>query len=77
MECPLCDWTRGFEMKLTSELAAQVDAEIHFEQNHPDTKAPSDAGFGNHQCPKCLEMTGMEGNVSCGNCGFIPEEHRA
>lgn len=74
--CPDCDWqSREFE-ELGGEIAAKVDAELHYVEKH-DGRIPEDAPFGHNQCPECLHVDGFNGTVSCSECGFVPPEVRA
>lgn len=76
--CPYrgCDWSKTFDPSSNaSRIAAEVDAEIHFDTEHGG-KVPEDAEFGDKQCPECWAMDGMNGSVSCSDCGHIPEEVR-
>lgn len=78
-ECPYrgCDWSTDYDPATnTSEIAAEVDAEIHWETEHGGEVA-EDADFGDAQCPECWAMNGMNGSTTCGECGYIPEEVRA
>jgi len=78
-QCPFngCEWEQEFDAESwASEVAAEVDAEIHWEREHGG-QAPEDAEFGENQCPKCDSFRGFDGTVSCRNCGHIPEEARA
>ncbi|WP_256289916.1 hypothetical protein [Halobellus inordinatus] len=79
-ECPYrgCDWTgREYNPGSTHEtIAAEVDATIHWESEHGG-EIPEDAEFGDQQCPECYAVHGMNGTVSCSECGHIPEEVRA
>lgn len=75
VECPRCDWSEKVRC-FTEELARQVDGEMHWEEEH-DGVVPEDADFGGQQCPECLDMRGMDGSVSCSECGHIPPEVRA
>jgi len=78
MDCPYCDWSMEHDpADSAATLAAEVDAEIHFENEHPETKLPPGYKFGDYQCPQCYRMDGLEGSVSCSHCGHIPEEARA
>jgi len=76
IRCPECSWTTEFEMKISSELAKKVDAEMHWQEFHGG-KVPDSANFGDHQCPECYSMSGLDGTVSCSNCGHVPEKVRA
>lgn len=71
---PDCDETWEFEC-VREEIARKVDAAIHWQENH-EGAIPEDAPFGNEQCPKCLDILGMDGSASCSECGYIPEENR-
>lgn len=74
--CPECKWeSREFE-KATEEIAAKVDAERHYVDEHGGY-IPETAPFGAEQCPECFDINGFNGTVSCSECGFIPEEVRA
>ncbi|RLM88161.1 hypothetical protein D3D02_13195 [Halobellus sp. Atlit-38R] len=79
-ECPYrgCGWTgREYDPESTHEtIAAEVDATIHWESEHGG-EIPEDAEFGDQQCPECYAVHGMNGTVSCSECGHIPEEVRA
>jgi len=76
LDCPECDWqSREFEA-LSGEITAKVDAEMHYVDNH-DGPIPDDAPFGYDQCPRCLDIDGFNGTVSCSECGFVPEGVRA
>lgn len=78
LSCPYCDWTsRLFDPDCdAARLAREVDAEMHFENEHPNVELPPDYEYGDYQCPSCYRMDGMEGRVSCKHCGFIPEDKR-
>lgn len=76
IDCPACDWQSREFQELTEELAAKVDAELHYTNNH-DSKIPEDAPFGHNQCPKCCDLDGFNGTVSCSECGYVPPEVRA
>ena len=75
IECPACadQWEYGTQME---GVARKVDAALHWQMNH-DGKIPEDASFGEHQCPNCLDVLGLNGTVSCSECGFVPEGVRA
>jgi hypothetical protein len=79
-ECPYrgCEWTgRPYDPEDTVEtIAAEEDATIHWENEHGG-EIPDDAEFGEQQCPECYAVHGMNGSVSCSECGFIPREVRA
>jgi hypothetical protein len=79
-ECPYrgCEWTgREYDPEDTYEtIAAEVDATVHWESEHGG-EIPDDAEFGDQQCPECYAVHGMNGSVSCSECGFIPQEVRA
>ncbi len=78
IKCPYCDWEMEYDPESNSStLAAEVDAEMHFEEEHPGEELPGDYKYGDHQCPECYRMDGMEGTVSCKHCGFIPGWARA
>jgi hypothetical protein len=75
IDCPECDWqSREFEV-VGEEIAARVDAELHYTDAH-DPRIPDDAPFGYNQCPQCLDLDGFNGTVSCSACGFVPPEVR-
>lgn len=78
--CPYrgCDWEgRSYDPDNNAdEIAAECDAEIHWETEHGG-EVPEDAEFGEKQCPECWAMNGMNGSVSCSECGHIPEKVRA
>lgn len=76
IDCPRCSWQSREFYDYTGELAAKVDAELHYESVHGG-QIPDEADFGEHQCPKCDALNGMSGTVSCSECGYIPEEVRA
>jgi hypothetical protein len=76
IDCPGCDWqSREFE-ELPAELAAKVDAGLHYVDEHGG-RIPDSAPFGDDQCPECFDILGLDGTVSCSECGFIPEKVRA
>jgi len=76
IDCPDCGWqSRAFEA-IDGEIAATVDAEIHYTDTH-DERIPDSADFGHHQCPECLDTDGFNGTVSCSACGYVPPEARA
>jgi len=77
--CPVCDWTRELPSDSTTyeRLSAEVDAEVHWENEHGDAEVPGEAPFGQHRCPECKDFHGLLGSASCGNCGFIPDSVRA
>lgn len=76
IHCPECDWnSREFDDG-RGELAAKVDAEMHYVENH-DERIPADVPFGHNQCTECLDLDGFNGTVSCSACGFVPESVRA
>lgn len=79
IRCPLCDWsTEAPENLASAERAfAEVDAELHWKNDHSDEEVPEDAEFGRYRCPQCKDFDGFCGTVSCSNCGFIPESVRA
>jgi len=78
MECPFCEFAVEYTPgDVPAKLAAEVDAEMHVEAEHPDEEIPSAYDYGNHQCPECFHVTGLEGTASCSNCQYIPEENRA
>jgi hypothetical protein len=76
IDCPECDWQSDVFEEITDEIAAKVDAEIHYVENH-DSRIPEDVPFGNNQCPRCLDTDGFNGTVSCSGCGFVPDKVRA
>lgn len=76
IDCPDCDWQSTTFDEIAGELAAKVDAEIHYTDTHGD-RIPDAADFGDHQCPECLDTDGFNGTVSCSACGFVPPEARA
>jgi len=57
-------------------LAREVDAAIHWTDKH-DGPIPDGVPFGQHQCPECWDILGLDGTASCSECGHIPEDHRA
>lgn len=70
-----CSWrTREFK-NATEEVAAKVDAAKHYVDEHGG-QIPEDADFGEHQCPECFAILGLDGTVSCSECGHIPEKAR-
>jgi len=73
--CPACSKTWEFQT-LSEEIARKVDAAMHWNEEH-DGPIPESAKFGKHQCPDCLDVLGMNGTVSCSECGHIPEKVRA
>ena len=76
IDCPDCDWqSREFD-HIADQIAAKVDAELHYVEEHGE-RIPDDANFGHNQCPECLNMDGFNGTVSCSACGFVPEKVRA
>lgn len=75
IDCPDCSWTSPEFDDYAGELAAKVDAAMHYVDEHGG-EIPDDADFGEHQCPSCHAILGMNGTVSCSECGYIPEEHR-
>jgi hypothetical protein len=76
IDCPECDWqSREFD-EIEGEIAAKVDAELHYVEDHGGL-IPEDAPFGHNQCPECLDVDGFNGTVSCSECGFVPEKVRA
>ena len=76
IHCPNCDWHSRLFENVSGEIAAKVDAEMHFVDEH-DSAIPDEAPFGDEQCPECLDIDGLNGTVSCKNCGFVPAEVRA
>jgi len=76
IHCPECDWHSRLYEDISGEITAKVDAEMHFVDAH-DCQIPDDAPFGDHQCPECLDIDGLNGTVSCKRCGFVPAEVRA
>lgn len=73
---PGCTWkSREFE-KYTGELASKVDAGLHYVETHGG-RIPEEEEFGNEQCPNCFDVNGLNGTVSCSECGFVPEKVRA
>jgi len=75
IDCPECSWQSRSIKEINGEIAAKVDAELHYIEMHK-SRIPDDAPFGNNQCPVCLDTNGLSGTVSCSECGFIPEEVR-
>jgi hypothetical protein len=75
MSCPECGKKWGFD-DWEGEQARKVDAGLHWKEHHKGP-IPDDAHFGNYQCPQCLELHGLDGTVSCSECGWIPEKVRA
>jgi len=75
IDCPDCDWESREFSKHTEEIAAKVDAELHYVDVHGG-RIPDEAKFGYKQCPECFEVNGLNGTVSCSECGFVPTEHR-
>jgi hypothetical protein len=75
IDCPACADQWEYETQLEG-VARKVDAALHWKMNH-EGKIPEHASFGEHQCPSCLDVLGLNGNVSCSECGYIPEEVRA
>jgi len=76
IDCPDCDWqTQPFD-SIEAEIAAKVDAEMHYVETHGGV-IPDDAEFGHNQCPECLDTDGFNGTVSCSECGYVPPEVRA
>jgi hypothetical protein len=78
--CPFsgCDWTsRPYDPRDHGMvLAREMDAEMHWREEHGG-KVPEGADFGRFQCPECHALDGLDGSVSCGECGYIPPEARA
>jgi hypothetical protein len=74
IECPACADRWEFETG-AEEIARKVDAALHWSMEH-DGPIPDDAPFGKHQCPNCLDVVGLNGTVSCSECGYIPEAYR-
>jgi hypothetical protein len=78
ISCPEqgCPWrTREFKNG-SEELAVKVDAAMHYVDEHGGL-IPEEADFGKHQCPECHAILGLDGTVSCSECGHIPDEARA
>ena len=76
IDCPECDWQSHSFEEISGEIAAKVDAEMHYIETH-DPRIPDDAPFGYNQCPKCLDTDGFSDTVSCSKCGFVPGKVRA
>jgi len=80
LQCPYrgCDWeSREYDPDDYLEtVVREEDAVVHWESEHDGT-IPESAPFGDHQCPQCYDTHGLLGTVSCGACGYIPEEVRA
>jgi hypothetical protein len=75
IDCPDCGWDSREFSNHTEEIAAKVDAELHYLEVHGG-RIPVEAPFGNKQCPECFAVNGMSGTVSCSECGHVPPEHR-
>ena len=76
INCPECGWNSREFGAIEGEIAAKVDAEIHYVEEH-DERIPDDAPFGDNQCPQCLDTDGFNGTVTCSGCGFVPSGVRA
>ncbi len=76
ISCPECGWNSREFAEIEGEIAAKVDAEMHYVEEH-DERIPGDAPFGDKQCPECLDTDGFNGTVSCSGCGFVPSGVRA
>ena len=76
IDCPECDWQSREFGDVCGKIAAKVDAEVHWRDEHGG-EIPDYAAFGESQCPDCGAIDGMNGSVSCSECGHIPEEVRA
>lgn len=77
LRCPECDWTTTFNAKKALEREKEkIDAAMHYVEEHGG-EIPDHTNFGNHQCPECYDILGLNGTVSCSECGFIPEKVRA
>jgi len=74
--CPGCDWQSSEFEQIEGEIAAKVDAELHYVEEHGE-RIPDDANFGQNQCPECLDLDGFNGTVSCSECGHVPKKVRA
>lgn len=77
VECPKpgCSWSTDLYGGEMMKLRAQVDAEIHWRDEHGG-KIPDGADFGGQQCPECFDIRGLDGTASCSECGHIPEQVR-
>ena len=80
IQCPYngCDWeSREYDPNDYLEtVTREEDAVVHWEDEH-DGEIPDSAEFGDEQCPECYAAHGLNGTVSCSECGHIPEEVRA
>ncbi len=76
ISCPECGWHSREFAEVEGEIAAKVDAEMHYVVEH-DERIPDNAPFGHNQCPECLDTDGLNGTVTCSECGFVPSGVRA
>lgn len=79
LDCPEagCDWSTTFDTREAFDREAKkIDAGLHWLDEHGG-QIPDEANFGNHQCPECDALLGLDGTVSCSECGHIPEGVRA
>lgn len=77
LDCPECTWSTTFDPKKAMEREKEkIDAGLHYVEEHGG-KIPGRVNFGNHQCPKCYDILGLNGTVSCSECGWIKPEARA
>lgn len=79
LDCPEpgCDWSTTFDTRETYDREAKkIDAGMHWLEAHGG-EIPGEANFGNHQCPECFDLLGLDGTASCSECGHIPEKVRA
>ena len=75
VDCPQCSWSKEVT-NVSEEIARKVDGEIHWQEQHGGL-VPDEADFGHNQCPECEDMSGLDGTVSCSECGHVPEVFRA
>lgn len=75
MKCPACNATWEYS-NAAEEIARKIDAAQHYVDKHGGL-IPDVAHFGKHQCPNCEHILGLNGTVSCSECGYVPEESRA
>lgn len=76
INCPDCDWQSREFNEIEGEIAATVDAGVHYVNTHGG-QIPDGADFGKYQCSECDALAGLDGTVSCSECGYIPPEARA
>jgi len=77
LHCPECDWSAKFDPRDGYEREARkIDAGHHYVESHGG-QIPDDVKFGQHQCPECYDILGLDGTASCSECGYILPRSRA